>query len=67
MKSYVLATFLCILAAISLLVAGCGGAETAEQTTEAAATPVLDEVTNADAVGDDLSLDSEEDDYGDII
>lgn len=67
MKSYVLATFLCILLGVGLLLGGCGGEETAEQTTTETATPVLDEVTNADAVGDDLSLDSEEDDYGDII
>lgn len=80
MKSYVLFSFLSILLGVSLLLGGCGGKETTEQTgTEeataeesetaeiAAETPVLDEVTDAEVISDDLSLNTEEDDYGDII
>lgn len=78
MKSYALFFFLLLLG-VSLLLGGCGGKETTEQVSEettaeeseiaeiAAETPVLDEVTDAEVISDDLSLNTEEDDYGDII
>ncbi|MBI5001911.1 hypothetical protein HZC31_00845 [Candidatus Woesearchaeota archaeon] len=69
MKSYALAFFLILL----LLVAGCGTetveettSETPSETTETTSQTV-DDVTNVDTVEEDLSVNDEEDDYGDII
>lgn len=74
MKSYVLALLLVLI----LFVAGCGAQKTGlqqgnaqqtsqEQTSAQEATPVLDEATDVEAVDENLSPDSTEDDYGDII
>lgn len=75
MKSYVLALLLVFI----LFVAGCGAQKTglqqgnAQQTSQEqtsaqeAATPVLDKATDVEAVDENLSPDSTEDDYGDII
>ncbi len=70
MKSYALAFFLILL----LLVAGCG-TETVEETTsettdtavEETDTQTVDDVTDVETVDEDLSVNDEEDDYGDII
>lgn len=74
MKSYALAFFFILL----LLVAGCGKEEPVQETTveeasetisETAEAPsqTVDDVTNVDTVEEDLSVNDEEDDYGDII
>ncbi len=70
MKSYALA-FLFILL---LLVAGCGKEEPVQETTSEASSQTteapsqtVDDVTNVDTVEEDLSVNDEEDDYGDII
>ena len=69
MKSYALVIFLILL----LFVVGCG-TETVEQTTSEtpsetteASSQTVNDVTNVDTVEEDLSVNDEEDDYGDII
>lgn len=75
MKSYVLLLFLFGIFLVAF-VGGCGNKKTVsdeatemQETTEAsdAETPVFEQVTDTSAVEEDLSIDTEEDDYGDII
>ncbi len=74
MKSYALA-FLVILL---LFIAGCGKEEVIEETiteepssgdtsVEEASSQTVDDVTNVETVEEDISVNDEEDDYGDII
>lgn len=75
MKSYVLLLIVEIFL-VALVIEGCGDKKIVsdevtemQKTTEAsdAETPILEQVTDTSDVEEDLSIDTVEDDYGDII